>query len=58
MSRKIRILFGIVILAVSIALLLWGFSPSRREIRVQPIPPSELQLPTPETLLPQPWFAL
>lgn len=49
MSRRIRILIGLIILAVSISLLIWGFAPSRKEIRVQPINPSELQLPTPET---------
>jgi len=45
MSRRIRILVGIVLLAVSISLLVWGFAPTRREIRTQPIAPSELQLP-------------
>jgi hypothetical protein len=37
-----------MILVISIALLIWGFAPTRRETRVQPIPPSELQLPTPD----------
>ena len=36
-----------IILALSIALLVWGFLPARREVRTQPISPSELQLPTP-----------
>jgi hypothetical protein len=45
--RSIRIFLGIVIVILSIALLVWGFLPSRREIRTQPIPPAELQLPTP-----------
>lgn len=49
MSRRIRILLGIVLLAISISLLIWGFAPTRRETRVQPIAPSDLQLPTPET---------
>lgn len=67
MSRKLRIILGIVILAISLFLLVWGFLPARRETRVQPIPPAELQLPTPQTfrfdgasplsaLLPQPVF--
>jgi len=52
MSRRIRILLGIIILIVSIGLLIWGYAPSLYETRVQPIPPSELQLPTPEAFLP------
>lgn len=54
--RQIRIILGIVIVALSIALLAWGFLPSRREIRTQPIPPAELQLPTPVSLYIQPLF--
>jgi len=53
MSRRIRILLGVLILVISISLLIWGFAPTRRETRVQPIAPSELQLPTPETRLPE-----
>jgi len=49
MSRRVRILLGVLILAFSISLLIWGFLPARRETRIQTIPPSELQLPTPET---------
>ena len=48
--KSIRIFLGIVIVILSIALLAWGFLPSRREIRTQPIPPAELQLPTPVSL--------
>jgi hypothetical protein len=47
MSRNVRIVLGLLILAISISLLIWGFLPARRETRVQPIPPAELQLPTP-----------
>ncbi len=45
--RQIRIIIGVILLILSLALLLWGFLPSRREIRTQPISPTELQLPTP-----------
>jgi hypothetical protein len=45
MSRIIRVVVGILILVISVSLLIWGFAPSRREIRTQPIAPSELQLP-------------
>jgi len=49
-------ILGIVIVAISIALLIWGFLPARREVRTQPIPPAELQLPTPASLYIQPLF--
>lgn len=52
MIRRIRIIIGIMILAVSIAVLMWGFAPTWHEIRTQPISPTELQLPTPESRLP------
>jgi hypothetical protein len=52
MTKRLRIMLGIMILAISIALLIWGFAPARREIRTQPISPTELQLPTPESFLP------
>ncbi|HQU34962.1 MAG TPA: hypothetical protein PLR65_00095 [Anaerolineales bacterium] len=45
MSRRIRILLGVFLLAVSLSLLVWGFMPSRREVRTQPIAPNEMQLP-------------
>jgi hypothetical protein len=49
-TRRIRIILGITILTLSLALLIWGFLPARREIRSQPISPAELQLPTPASL--------
>jgi hypothetical protein len=45
-------LLGIIILMISLSLLVWGYAPSLYETRVQPILPSELQLPTPEAFLP------
>jgi hypothetical protein len=50
MSRRIRVIMGILILAISIALLYWGFAPARRETRIQTISPAEMQLPTPSSL--------
>jgi hypothetical protein len=47
----VRILLGVIILVVSCAILVWGFLPVRREIRTQPISPTELQLPTPSSFL-------
>lgn len=50
--RRLRIIFGILLLAISIGLLIWGFAPVRHEVRTQPISPTELQLPTPASFLP------
>lgn len=50
MSRRIRIMMGILILAISIALLYWGFAPARRETRIQNISPAEMELPTPSSM--------
>lgn len=58
MSRRLRIIVGALILAISIALLIWGFVPMRRETRIQNISPSEMQLPTPTSLRSDPWLVL
>lgn len=50
MTRKIRIVVGVLILAISIYLLIWGFAPAKRETRIQNISPSEMQLSTPSSL--------
>jgi hypothetical protein len=57
MSRRIRILLGLLILVISISLLIWGLLPARHETRVQPIPPAELQLPTPASFILMPVLA-
>lgn len=51
MSRRLRIVLGVTLLAVSIALLVWSFRPLDREVLTQPINPSDMQLPTPTSLL-------
>ena len=53
MKRRVRIILGIVILSISIILLIWSSRPLDHEIRTQPLDPTELQLPTPISLLPQ-----
>jgi len=50
MTKRIRVVLGILILAVSIALLIWAYRPLGRETLTNPISPSDLQLPTPITL--------
>ncbi len=52
--RGARIVLGMIILILSLALLIWGLLPARRETRTQPISPTELQLPTPSSFLVQP----
>lgn len=47
--KKIRLFLAIIILTISISLLIWGFSPSRIETRIQDISPQEMQLPTPSS---------
>jgi hypothetical protein len=49
MSRQIRIFLGVLILAISISLLIWGLAPARRETRIQNISPVEMELPTPSS---------
>ncbi|MFZ5920397.1 MAG: hypothetical protein ACOYY3_05025 [Chloroflexota bacterium] len=51
-SKIIRLVLAVLVLGVSAVLLLWAFLPALRETRVLPIPPGELQLPTPEAWLP------
>jgi hypothetical protein len=48
--KRIRLALAILILTISLTLLIWGFWPAQRETRVQPISPSEMQLPTPSSL--------
>jgi len=43
--KKIRLALSVIILSISISLLVWAYSPNLRETRIQPIPPSEMQLP-------------
>jgi hypothetical protein len=45
MKKRIRLFLSIFILAISIALLIWGYTPNPRETRVQSIVPAEMQLP-------------
>jgi hypothetical protein len=54
MRRPVRVVLGLLILIVSIALLIWGLLPARHEIRSQPISPTDLQLPTPASFHFQP----
>ena len=48
--KNIRLIFAIIILAISIIFLIWGFAPNPRETRIQTISPTEMQLPTPSSM--------
>lgn len=52
--RRIRIVLGVAILVISMALLIWAYRPLDRITNTQPISPSDMQLPTPTSLLTQP----
>ncbi|MBI1795347.1 MAG: hypothetical protein HYR70_14315 [Chloroflexi bacterium] len=49
MARRLRILLGVLLLALSCGLLLWGFWPAARERYILPVNPSEMSLPTPSS---------
>jgi hypothetical protein len=52
MNKKVRLFLAILILGISISLLIWGYSPNRREVIDRDILPAEMQLPTPTSLHP------
>lgn len=54
MTRRMRIVTGLLLLTLSLALLILSLAPMRREIRTQPIVPADMQLPTPVSLHLQP----
>lgn len=45
-----RLPVAVIVLALSLTLLIWGFWPAPRERRVLPVEPSNLTLPTPSSL--------
>lgn len=56
MTRRARIVVGVFVFAISVALLILGFMPLERIRRSQPVSPSDLQLPTPASLNFMPTF--
>ena len=45
-AAKVRRIIGVVILLVSLALLVWGLWPFAEGVRLVPITPEDMQLPT------------
>jgi hypothetical protein len=52
--KPVRLTLALIFLVASLTLLVWGFAPNRREIRRQPIEPTQMQLPAPEGFSPAP----
>ncbi len=50
--RKLRIVVGLALLAVSLALLAWGLWPSVYQEHILKIQPAEMTLPTPSSFVP------
>lgn len=51
MMRKIQKFLAFVFLVTSLFLLIWGFMPNPRKVLERRIPPAELKIPTPVSLL-------
>jgi hypothetical protein len=47
-----RLVFAVVMLVTSLAVLAWSFLPGARIVRRQKLQPTEMQLPTPGSFLP------
>ncbi len=52
--KPVRLTLALIFLVASLTLLVWGFTPNRREVRRQPVAPTQMQLPAPEGFLPAP----
>jgi len=49
--KRVRVIIGVLLFALSITLLIWAYKPLDRITRTQTISPGDLQLPTPISLL-------
>jgi hypothetical protein len=49
---RLRIVFAILLLVASLAVLAWSFLPGTHIVRRQKIEPTEMQLPTPASFTP------
>ncbi len=52
MPKPLRLTLALLSLGLSLALLAWSLLPGPRNVRRQPIEPTQMQLPTPEASLP------
>jgi hypothetical protein len=51
MNKKLRLFLAVLLLAVSLSLLVWASLPGVVESRVVPVPPGNLELPTPSAFI-------
>lgn len=51
MSPRLRRILALLLLVISLLILLWGIWPLAQASRAMPIPPGEIRLPDPESLL-------
>ena len=51
-KSRVRLIFALVVLVTSLAVLAWSFLPGARIVRRQKIQPTEMQLPTPAGYVP------
>jgi len=49
--KKLRLILAVLVLLISFSLLIWASWPMLSESRVLPIPPGDLQLPTPSAFI-------
>jgi len=49
--KKIRLLLAALIFLISLSMLIWASLPALVESRILPIPPADLQLPTPSAFI-------
>jgi hypothetical protein len=49
--KALRLTLALLILAASLGLLAWAFAPGPREVRRQPVEPTQMQLPAPQGFL-------
>jgi hypothetical protein len=50
--KTLRLILALVLLTASLVLLFWASMPNQREVRRQPIEPTQMQLPAPEGFQP------
>jgi len=54
--KTLRRWLAIILVILSIILLVWGLSPAGSAVQTLPLEPSDMQIPTPEGLLP--WLGI
>ena len=51
-TQNLRRWFAILLVLISLILLVWGLWPAGAAVQILPLDPSDMQVPTPEGLLP------